>query len=102
MPRSSLARFRPDHHISLGAVRFHVVGHTDNQGRAEYNLDLSRRRAANVVAQLAGNFGISAARLDAFGCGLYAPLASNEAEVGRAKLVSQVVARLWPTLSHFV
>jgi outer membrane protein OmpA-like peptidoglycan-associated protein len=61
------------------------VGHTDNQGRADYNLDLSRRRAASVVRELAGKYGIAPERLDSFGCGLYAPVASNENEDGRAK-----------------
>jgi outer membrane protein OmpA-like peptidoglycan-associated protein len=27
------------------SLRLHVVGHTDNQGKSDYNLDLSRRRA---------------------------------------------------------
>lgn len=67
------------------SLRLHVVGHTDNQGKPDYNLDLSRRRAANVVAELTSKDGITASRLDAFGCGLYAPVASNEAETGRAK-----------------
>jgi OOP family OmpA-OmpF porin len=67
------------------SLRLHVVGHTDNQGKPDYNLDLSRRRAASVVAQLTGKYGIAANRLDAFGCGVYAPVASNEAEAGRAK-----------------
>jgi OmpA-OmpF porin, OOP family len=67
------------------ALRLHVVGHTDNQGKPDYNLDLSRRRAASVVAELSTKYGISATRLDAFGCGLYSPIASNEEEQGRAK-----------------
>jgi OmpA-OmpF porin, OOP family len=67
------------------SLRLHVVGHTDNQGRPDYNLDLSRRRAANVVAELTRNYGVAPTRLDAFGCGLYAPVASNEEEAGRAK-----------------
>jgi outer membrane protein OmpA-like peptidoglycan-associated protein len=29
--------------------------------------------------------GINAARLDPFGCGLYAPVASNDSEAGKAK-----------------
>ena len=66
-------------------LRLHVVGHTDNAGKSDYNLDLSRRRAASVVAQLTGKYGIAANRLDAFGCGVYAPVASNEVEAGRAK-----------------
>jgi outer membrane protein OmpA-like peptidoglycan-associated protein len=65
-------------------LRLHVVGHTDNQGKAEYNLDLSRRRAASVVRELA-KMGIAANRLDSFGCGLYSPVVSNGTEDGRAK-----------------
>ena len=65
-------------------LRLHVVGHTDNQGKPDYNLDLSRRRAANVVRSLAAA-GIGADRVDSFGCGVYAPVASNETEEGRAK-----------------
>ena len=67
------------------ALRLHVVGHTDNQGKPDYNLDLSRRRAASVVAELTSKYGIAASRLDAFGCGVYSPVASNELETGRAK-----------------
>jgi outer membrane protein OmpA-like peptidoglycan-associated protein len=61
------------------------VGHTDNQGKPDYNLDLSRRRAASVLRELTSKNGIAADRLDSFGCGLYAPVASNESEEGRAK-----------------
>lgn len=66
-------------------LKIRVVGHTDNQGKTDYNLDLSRRRAATVMRELASKFGISANRLESFGCGLYAPVASNESEEGRAK-----------------
>jgi OmpA-OmpF porin, OOP family len=66
-------------------LRVHVVGHTDNQGRADYNLDLSRRRATNVVRELTEKLGVAAARLDSFGCGMYAPVASNDTDAGRAK-----------------
>lgn len=66
-------------------LKVHVVGHTDNQGRPDYNLDLSRRRAANVVRELTSKYGVAADRLDAFGCGLYAPIAPNDNEEGRTK-----------------
>ena len=66
-------------------LKVRVVGHTDSQGKADYNLDLSRRRAASVVRQLTGEYGIPADRLDSFGAGLYAPVASNDSEEGRAK-----------------
>jgi OOP family OmpA-OmpF porin len=66
-------------------LKLRVVGHTDNQGKADYNLDLSRRRAASVVRELTSKYGVAADRLDSFGAGLYAPVASNDAEEGRAK-----------------
>ena len=62
-----------------------IVGHTDNQGKADYNLDLSRRRAANVVRELTARSAAAADRLDSFGCGWYAPVASNDSEDGRAR-----------------
>ncbi len=67
------------------ALHLHVVGHTDSQGKPDYNLDLSRRRAASVVRELTAKFGIGADRLDSFGCGPYSPAASNATEEGRAK-----------------
>lgn len=66
------------------ALKIHVVGHTDNQGKLDYNLDLSRRRATNVVRALVAQ-GIAADRLDSFGAGVYAPIESNETEDGRSK-----------------
>ena len=72
----------------LGAsstLKIQVVGHTDNQGTPEYNLDLSRRRAASVVRALTSSYGVPASRLSSFGCGPYAPVGSNETEEGRAK-----------------
>jgi len=67
------------------SLRVHVVGHSDNQGKPDYNLDLSRRRAGSAVRELTSKYGITANRLDAFGCGLYSPIVSNEVEDGRAK-----------------
>jgi outer membrane protein OmpA-like peptidoglycan-associated protein len=66
-------------------MRVRIVGHTDNQGAPDYNLDLSRRRAAAVLRVLTEQYRIAPARLDSFGCGLYAPVASNANEEGRAK-----------------
>jgi outer membrane protein OmpA-like peptidoglycan-associated protein len=66
-------------------LRIQVVGHTDNQGTPEYNLDLSRRRAANVVRALTAQYGVAANRLSSFGCGPYAPVASNDSEDGKTQ-----------------
>jgi OOP family OmpA-OmpF porin len=62
-----------------------VVGHTDNQGAYEYNIDLSRRRADAVVKALTANHGVDAKRMRGGGVGMLAPAASNDAEEGRAK-----------------
>jgi outer membrane protein OmpA-like peptidoglycan-associated protein len=62
-----------------------VVGHTDNVGSYGFNMDLSQRRAAAVVAALAGRFGIARDRLSPVGVSYASPVASNRAEEGRAK-----------------
>jgi flagellar motor protein MotB len=65
-------------------LKVYVVGHTDNVGALAANLDLSKRRAAAVVQELITKYAIAADRLQAFGDSPYAPLASNDAEDGRA------------------
>lgn len=46
----------------LPDIRLVVVGHTDNVGTEEYNLELSRRRAQAVKDVLVSSFGVSAER----------------------------------------
>ena len=62
-----------------------VVGHTDNQGTLDYNLDLSQRRALAVVDALASRHGVARERLTPRGLGFLAPVASNRTDEGRAK-----------------
>jgi outer membrane protein OmpA-like peptidoglycan-associated protein len=62
-----------------------VVGHTDSVGKLEDNQRLSQARAEAVLAVLTGKHGIAPARLTAHGVGPLAPVASNDAEEGRAK-----------------
>lgn len=62
-----------------------IVGHTDAKGSADYNQDLSARRARSVVNALVRDFGISASRLSPVGVGMAAPVATNRTEEGRAK-----------------
>ncbi len=59
-----------------------VEGHTDNQGDATANRDLSARRAAVVVAWLVKH-GIAPARLTTMGVGGDSPLQDNTTEEGR-------------------
>jgi OmpA-OmpF porin, OOP family len=62
-----------------------IVGHTDNQGAYDYNLDLSRRRAEAVVKTLAASYRVDPNRLRAAGVGMAAPAASNDSDEGRAR-----------------
>ncbi|MEQ9350356.1 MAG: OmpA family protein, partial [Alphaproteobacteria bacterium] len=88
------AALRPESGDALAAVAqlladrpslaLHVVGHTDSVGEFDDNLDLSRRRAAAVVAALVEGFAIDPARLTANGVGALAPVASNRSPAGRA------------------
>jgi len=65
-------------------LKVYVVGHTDNVGPLAANMDLSKRRAGAVVQELATRYAVPAAQLDPYGDGPYAPIASNDAEDGRA------------------
>ncbi|PMR68878.1 OmpA family protein [Halomonas heilongjiangensis] len=70
---------------SAPELAVYIVGHTDNQGSLDYNLELSQRRANAVVEALGALDGIDAARLDARGVASLAPIASNAGEAGRAQ-----------------
>ncbi len=65
------------------AMRIEIRGYTDSQGDDQYNLTLSRQRAAAVVEWLV-NQGISAGRLQSAGFGEADPVETNETEAGRA------------------
>jgi outer membrane protein OmpA-like peptidoglycan-associated protein len=59
-----------------------IEGHTDDQGNDAKNLDLSRRRAANVRAFLVKE-GIAAERLESEGYGETKPVDTNKTAKGR-------------------
>ena len=59
-----------------------VRGHTDNRGSAEYNMKLSKERAAAVYNYLLQK-GVSADRLTYSYYGYTQPIASNDTEEGR-------------------
>ncbi|MCY1071032.1 OmpA family protein [Nannocystis sp. RBIL2] len=64
-------------------LRVEIVGHTDNTGSREVNVDLSRRRAESVRDYLVGA-GISPERLQTRGAGPDEPIADNGTAKGRA------------------
>jgi outer membrane protein OmpA-like peptidoglycan-associated protein len=66
------------------AVKLGITGHTDSAGKPDYNLDLSKRRAASVAKVLSEQFGIAADRFATDGLGDTQAVASNDKPEGRA------------------
>ena len=54
---------------ALASYRFRIEGHTDTVGTADYNKELSDRRAAAVVEYLATTFKVDRSRLEPIGMG---------------------------------
>ncbi len=61
-----------------------VIGHTDSDGEAAYNLDLSERRARSVANVLLSE-GVPSFRVQSIGRGEDQPLASNLTPEGKAQ-----------------
>jgi len=61
-----------------------IIGHSDNTGTAQQNMDISLQRANAVKTYLAGK-GVEAARITTMGKGQTEPIADNETESGRAQ-----------------
>ena len=65
-------------------VRLEIGGHTDNVGKAEFNMELSQKRAESVKNYFVSK-GISSDRLTAVGYGMDKPLTSNKTAADKAK-----------------
>jgi outer membrane protein OmpA-like peptidoglycan-associated protein len=65
-------------------VKVKITGHTDADGQDAANLDLSKRRAASVKAELAKSFGVNADRLETDGMGESQPVAPNDTPSNKA------------------
>ena len=65
-------------------VRVRIVGHTDSDSSAAYNLGLSRRRANGVKERLHRVYNIAPERITAIGRGESEPIAGNATKEGRA------------------
>ena len=66
-----------------GGTKIEIIGHSSSEGQAEYNRDLSQRRAQSVVSALVA-LGLEASQLSATGSGEEDPIASNDDEAGRS------------------
>ncbi|MGD9807007.1 MAG: OmpA family protein [Deferribacterales bacterium] len=66
-------------------IKAEIQGHTDSKGAAEYNLQLSQKRAESVVDILVKKYGVSADRLTAVGYGENVPLVPNDSPANMLK-----------------
>ena len=75
---NSLAR----HLINHSSTTVDVIGHTDDTGTPDYNLQLSVSRAEAVTSNLV-NLGIDGSRVRAHGVGEMYPIGDNSTSFGR-------------------
>jgi OmpA-OmpF porin, OOP family len=66
-------------------LKIKVLGHTDSDGDAARNLELSKKRSIAVKAALAQAYGIDAARIETEGMGETKPIADNAFKEGKAQ-----------------
>jgi OOP family OmpA-OmpF porin len=82
--------------LRSGVQTLKIVGHTDSQGPAEYNQQLSERRAQAVADYLIEQDPTRADFISAVGRGEADPIASNDSEDGRRqnrRVVMEVLKR---------
>jgi len=65
-------------------VKVKIIGHTDSDGADATNLDLSKRRAASVKAELVKSFNVNGDRLVTDGMGETQPVAPNDTPANKA------------------
>ncbi len=70
---------------SSPTLKLLVVGHTDNVGEFNSNMDLSKRRADAVIAALVSQYKLDRKRLTPVGVSSASPVAANTSEEGKAK-----------------
>ena len=72
---------------SIASTKGYIIaleGSTDSVGSAEYNYDLSQRRANSVIQYLAGKYNVPAHKIYVVGLGKDKPVESNKTSAGRA------------------
>lgn len=69
---------------ALAKHRLLIVGHSSAEGRSDYNLRLSRRRARSVAAYLSQAHDLAPERFILHGYGDQRPIADNGTEEGRS------------------
>lgn len=74
--------------------RLEVKGHTDSDGEAKYNLDLSRKRAGAIRKYILRKGNLEESRVDAKGFGETRPLVANDTETHK-RLNRRVEFEVW-------
>ncbi len=72
---------------SIASTKGYIValeGGTDSVGPADYNYDLSQRRANSVIQYLASKYNVPAHKIYVIGLGKDKPVESNKTSTGRA------------------
>lgn len=67
------------------SAKLYIVGHTDNTGSFDSNMELSQNRAKSVVQSLISQHGIASGRIIPKGVSSLCPVSSNNTDAGRAK-----------------
>jgi len=72
---------------SIAATKGYIIaleGGTDSVGPADYNYDLSQRRANSVIQYLASKYNVPAHKIYVIGLGKDKPVETNKTSTGRA------------------
>jgi OOP family OmpA-OmpF porin len=72
---------------SIASTKGYIIaleGSTDSVGSAEYNYDLSQRRANSVIQYLASKYNVPAHKIYVIGLGKDKPVETNKTKEGRA------------------
>ncbi len=65
------------------SLQVYVVGHTDNAGKLNDNMELSQKRAEAVVNRLITEYKVSSSSIQAHGVGPLVPVATNDTDKGK-------------------
>lgn len=66
------------------SLKLKIVGHTDNEGADDFNMELSKKRAAAIKNALVNDYNIDDSRLQTDGKGESEPVADNTTAEGKA------------------
>lgn len=66
------------------SLKLKIVGHTDSDGADDFNMELSKKRAAAIKVALVDEYSIDGSRLETDGKGESEPVADNNSAEGKA------------------